>query len=397
MTQETETTTKRNLRADRLGKLPPYLFVEIDRKKRAAIDAGRDVIDFGVGDPDLPTPNFIVDRMADAVRDATTHRYAPSVGTAELRQGIARFFTGRYGVNLDPAAEVIVLLGAKEGIGHLPLAVVNPGDVVITPEPGYPVYISGAVFAGGQCHVMPLRAERRWLPDLSAIPSDVRRKAKLLWLNYPNNPTAAVATLSFFEEVVAFARKHDILVAQDAAYNDIYFDDAPPSILQIERAKDVAIEFHSLSKTFNMTGWRLAFAVGNPEVLTALAAIKSNLDSGAFAAIQQAGITALDGIRHPDLSDLTARYRRRRDLVVSGLRRAGWTVDTPSATLYVWAKCPDGFDSMTIASRLLEETDVVVIPGAGFGPAGEGFVRLALTVSEERTLEAMERIASVSW
>ena len=361
------------------------------------MDAGCDVIDFGVGDPDRPTPEFIVDHMREAVRDPRTHRYAPSVGTTALRGAIVEFFASRYDVDLDPAEEVVALIGAKEGIGHLPLAVIDPGDVVITPEPGYPVYVSGAVFAGAECHVIELREERDWLPDLSTIPPEVRRKAKLLWLNYPNNPTAAVAPLSFFEEAVAFAREHDMLIAQDAAYNEVYFDEPPPSILQVDGATEVAVEFHSLSKTFNMTGWRLAFAVGNREALSALAAVKSNLDSGAFTAIQDAGVVALQGIRSPAVKDLTALYRRRRDLVLTGLRTAGWSVDTPKATLYVWAKCPSGFDSMTVASRLLEEAEVVVIPGVGFGPAGEGYVRLALTVSEDRTREAMQRVARVSW
>ena len=398
------TTTTRSFRADRhgrlagrLGQLPPYLFVEIDRKKREAIEAGRDVIDFGVGDPDAATPGFIVDRMAEAIRDPANHRYAPSVGTAEFREAIAAFFARRYGVDLDPTGEVVALIGAKEGIGHLPLAVINPGDLVIVPEPGYPVYVSGAVFAGGTCHVAPLSASRNWLPDLDAITSEVRRRAKLLWLNYPNNPTGVVAPLSFFEEVVAFARENDLLIAQDAAYNEVYFGDPPPSILQVDGAKELAIEFHSLSKTFSMTGWRLAFAVGNAEVVSALASVKSHLDSGAFAAIQQAGIAALEGIRRPELEGLIAEYRRRRDAVVNGLRQAGWKIDVPDATLYVWARCPDGADSMTVAARLLDEANVVVIPGAGFGAAGEGYVRLALTVPEDRTLEAMERIARVSW
>ena len=391
------TEARPSFRADRLGQLPPYLFVEIDRRKREAIEAGRDVIDFGVGDPDQPTPAFIVDRMAEAIRDSENHRYAPSVGTAEFREAIAAFFDRRYGVELDPASEIIALIGAKEGIGHLPLAVINPGDLVIVPEPGYPVYVSGAVFAGGECHVIPLSAERNWQPDLNAIPEGVRQRAKILWLNYPNNPTGAVAPLSLFEEAVAFAKEHDILIAQDAAYNEVYFSDPPPSIFQVTGAKDVAIEFHSLSKTFSMTGWRLAFAVGNAEVLSALAAIKSNLDSGAFAAIQHAGIAALEGTRRPELEGLIAQYRRRRDAVVTGLRSAGWTIDVPDATLYVWAPCPGGLDSMTVATRLLDEANVVVIPGAGFGASGEGFVRLALTVSEDRTVEAMNRIAQVSW
>lgn len=384
-------------RAERLSQLPAYLFVEIDRKKQEALAAGRDVIDFGVGDPSHPTPAFIVDRMAEAIRDPANHRYALGVGMLELRRTVVDFFARRYGVSLDPDSEVVALLGSKEGIGHLPTAVVNPDDVVLTPEPGYPVYVSGTVFAGGTCHTMPLAERNGWLPVLENIPAEVRRRAKLMWLNYPNNPTAAIAPLSFFEEAVAFSRKHDILIAQDAPYCEIYFGSPPPSILQVEGAKDVAIEFHSFSKTFNMTGWRIAFAVGNREVLAALAKVKSNLDSGVFQAVQHAAVAALHGIDRPEVREQIEVYRRRRDVAVTGLREAGWPVTAPQATFYVWAKCPPGVDSMTATSRVLDEADVVVIPGAGFGPAGEGYVRLALTVPEQRTREAVSRIAKIAW
>ncbi len=383
--------------AERLSQLPPYLFVEIDRKKREAIRAGRDVIDFGVGDPDHPTPAFIVDAMAEAIRDPANHPYALGTGMLAFRQAAVDFMHQRYGVTLDPATEVVALLGSKEGIGHLGIAVVNPGDTVLIPEPGYPVYVAGTIFAGGICHTMPLREQSGWLPVLEEIPVEVRRRAKLLWLDYPNNPTGAVAPLSFFEEVVAFAREYDMLIAQDAPYCELYFGDPPPSILQVQGAKDVAIEFHSFSKTFNMTGWRLAFAVGNKDVLAALAKVKSNLDSGVFQAVQCAGIAALKGVGRPEIKRQMAMYRQRRDILVDGLRKAGWPVTPPEATFYVWAKCPAGRDSMTVATRVLDEADVVLIPGAGFGPCGEGFVRFALTVSEERTQEAVDRIARVSW
>ena len=383
--------------ADRLSQLPPYLFVEVDRKKREAIAAGRDVIDFGVGDPDHPTPGFILDRMAEAIRDPNNHKYALGVGSQAFREGVAAFFARRYGVTLDPAREVVALLGSKEGIGHLPVAVVNPGDTVLVPQPGYPVYVSGTVLAGGVCHIMPLREEHGWLPVLDDVPPDVRDRAKLMHLNYPNNPTGAVAPLSFFERAVAFAREHDILIAHDAPYAELYFDDPPPSILQVDGAKDVCIEFHSLSKTFNMTGWRVAFAVGNPEVLAALAKVKSNMDSGMFGAIQQAGVAALEGLDRPEIKQLMAGYRTRRDLLISGLREVGWPVTPPSATFYVWAKLPPGTDSRGAAARLLDEADVVVVPGAGMGPTGEGFVRFSLTMPEERTREAVARIARMSW
>ena len=301
------------------------------------------------------------------------------------------------GSPLDADKEVVALLGSKEGIGHLPIGVVNPGDVVLCPEPGYPVYISGTILAGGEPYSMPLREENGWLPALNEIPAEVCRRARLMHLNYPNNPTAATAPMSFFEEAVTFARKHDIILAQDAPYVELYFGDKPASILQVDGARDVAIEFHSFSKTFTMTGWRLAFAVGNPQVLAALAKVKSNLDSGVFMAVQQAGIAALRGIDRPEIRDQMETYRCRRDLLIGGLREAGWPVTSPEATFYVWAKCPNGADSMTVAARILDEADAVVVPGAGLGATGEGFVRFSLTVNEERTREALARIARITW
>jgi LL-diaminopimelate aminotransferase len=377
--------------------LPAYLFAEIDRKKRQAIEAGRDVIDFGVGDPDHPTPTFIVDAMAEAIRDPANHTYAFGIGSREFREAVVAFFARRYGVRLDPEREVLALLGSKEGIGHLPIAVVNPGDTVLIPEPGYPVYASGTIFAGGVCHTMPLRDEYGWLPVLEDIPPPVRRRAKLMHINYPNNPTGAVARLMFFEKVVAFAREHDILVGHDAPYAELYFGDPPPSILQVTGAKEVCIEFHSLSKTFNMTGWRIAFAVGNAEVLATLAKVKSNLDSGVFGAVQHAGAAALKGIDRPEIMNQMKAYRRRRDMLVAGLREAGWPVTPPQATFYVWAKLPPGNESMPAARRILDEADVVVVPGLGFGSTGEGFVRFSLCVSEERTGEAVARLARLAW
>ena len=384
-------------RADRLSRLPPYLFVEIDRKREQALASGRDVIDFGIGDPDGPTPAFIVDRMVEAVRDAGNHRYPLGRGMLEFRQAGADFLAHRFGIRLDPQTEIATVIGSKEGLGHLPLAVVDPGDIVLVPDPGYPVYAGGATFAGGVCHRFPLSARNGWLPVLEEIPLEVRAKAKLMFLNYPNNPTAACASFSLFEKVVDFAREHEILIAQDAAYSEVHFGDHPVSILQVEGAKDVCVEFHSLSKTFNMTGWRVGFVAGNADALDALVSVKDNVDSGVFDAIQCAGIEALRSNDHPDVRRQSDRYRCRRDILVSGLRNAGWEVAMPEATFYVWVKCPSGYGSMTVASRILEEANVVVIPGLGFGECGEGFVRFALTVSEDRVREAVRRIARLAW
>ncbi len=384
--------------AEKLTQLPPYLFVEIDQRKDDAIRAGRDVIDFGVGDPDTPTPQFIIDRMSQAIADPGSHTYAFGIGSEAFRQTIVTYFHKRFGVSLDPQSEVVVLLGSKEGIGHLPIGLIDPGDVVLVPEPGYPVYVSGTIFAGGTCRAMPLTEENHWLPDLAAISPEVARRAKILWLNYPNNPTGACAPRSFFEEAIAFAREYDILIAQDAPYCELYLgEEKPQSILEIDGARDVAVEFHSFSKTFNMTGWRLAFAVGNQDALRLLAKVKSNLDSGVFKAVQAAGMEALSGIDRPEIVELRAMYRRRLDVLANGLRDIGWPVTTPEATFYLWAKCPDGLDSREVCRRALDEADVVVIPGAGFGKTAERFVRFSLTQNEARTREAVERLAGLKW
>lgn len=389
--------TVTNRRAKRLEQLPPYLFIEIDRAKEEAIAAGRDVIDFGVGDPDLPTMRFIVDRMAEAIRDPKNHPYSLGRGTLAFRRAAAAFFQRRFGVELDPATEVLALLGSKEGIGHLPLAAVNPGDVVLTPEPGYPVYVCSAVFAGATCHVMPLEADNGFLPVLEDIPAHVRQAASLMWLNYPNNPTSACAPLSFCEEAVAFAREHGILIAQDAAYSELYFGPPSPSFLQVDGAKDVCVEFHSLSKTYNMTGWRIGFAVGGADTVSALAAVKGNLDSGVFGAVQEAACAALDNSDHVEVRAMLDIYRRRRDVLADGLTRLNWKANRPDATFYLWVPCPQGYDSMTTAKRILDEADVVVVPGVGFGRCGEGFVRFALAVDEGRIREALDRLGRIEW
>ena len=378
--------------AERLKHLPPYLFAEIDKKKREVRARGVDVIDLGIGDPDLPTPPHIIHALQKAAEDPANHRYPSYEGMLAYRQAVADWYAKRFNVRLDPEEEVLTLIGSKEGTAHIPLAFVNPGDVVLVPDPGYPVYAAGTWFAGGDVHWMPLRRENGFLPDLDAIPAEVARRAKLMYLNYPNNPTAAVATRDFFARVVAFARRHGILVCHDLMYSELKFDGfEPPSLLEVEGAREVGVEFHSLSKTYSMTGWRLGFCVGNRAAVAGLGAVKTNVDSGVFQAVQIAGIAALTGPQ-----DLAEQYRRtyqeRRDVVVSGLKQLGWEVDVPKGTFFVWAPVPGGLDSRSFATRLMEEAGVVVTPGVGFGPSGEGFYRIALTVEQARLAEAMERL-----
>jgi LL-diaminopimelate aminotransferase len=390
--------TMREVGSQRLNSLPPYLFAEIDRKKRAAKAAGRDIIDFGVGDPDRPTHAFIIERMNQAIRDPANHVYPFGGGSAAFRRCMAVYFERRYGVQLDAQREILALIGSKEGIGHLPLAVVNPGDVVLVPSPGYPVYYAGTVFAGGQPHIVPLTAETGWLPDFGRIPADVARRAVLMFINYPNNPTGATATLEFYARAVAFAQANNLLLAQDAAYNEMYLgQERPPSILQVPGAKDVAIEFHSASKTFNMTGWRIGFAVGNAAVLAALAAIKANFDSGVFGAVQDAACSAYEQIDRSELHEMRELYRFRATALCAGLQRAGFEARPPQATFYIWARVPAGYDSMRVCERLLDEANVVVVPGSGFGPTGEGYVRFALSVPNDRMQVAIERMGALQW
>ena len=378
--------------SDRLKALPPYLFAEIDRKKKAAIAAGRPVINLGVGDPDTPTPRFIIEAMQRAVEDPATHQYALDRGDARFRETIARWFQKRFGVRLDPATEILPAQGSKETLSHLPLAVMDPGDVGLSPDPGYPVYNSSIQFAGGTVVRFPITADRHYLPDLAAFDPKALGRAKIIYLNYPNNPTAAAAPLGFYEEAVAWARKHNILIAQDAAYSEVYFEEPPASILEVPGAKDVALEFHSCSKTFNMTGWRVGWVAGNAEAIASLVQIKSNMDNGVFGAIQRAGAAALEGYDRPEIHALRAMYRRRRDVLIRALETAGLEVNRPEATFYVWTTCPKGLDSTTFAARLLEEADIVATPGIGYGPHGEGYVRFALCVDEALLAEAAERI-----
>ena len=380
--------------AQRLSKLPPYLFAEIDRMKQEAIRRGMDIINLGVGDPDLPTPPHIVKRMQEASADPRHHQYPSYEGMLSFRQAVADWYGKRFGVALDPETEVLSLIGSKEGIGHLPLAFVDSGGIVLVPDPGYPVYQAGTVLADGIPYFMPLTRERAFLPDLEAIPSEVLKKARLLFLNYPNNPTAAVAPRAFFAEAVAFARKHQLILCHDAAYSEMAYDGyLPESILAVEGAKDVAIEYHSLSKTYNMTGWRIGFAVGCRKVLSGLGRIKTNLDSGVFQAVQEAAITALSGPQEC-IEAMRAVYRERRDALVDGLAALGFAVEKPKATFYVWISVPKGQTSASFASALLSDVGIVMTPGTGFGQHGEGYIRAALTVDVSRIKEAVERIAA---
>lgn len=383
--------------AERLHLIPPYLFKEIDEKKEQVRARGVDIIDLGVGDPDLPTPRFIVEKMMDAVQDPSTHRYPLYSGMNDFREAVARWYKRRFGVDLDPETEVLTLIGCKEGIAHLPLGVNNPEDVNIMTTPAYPVYRMGTLFAGANPFFAPLLRENNFLPDLGSgtISPLEARDAKLFYFNYPNNPTAAVADLDFFQKTLDFCREYEIVPVHDASYTELAFDGyRPPSFLELPGAKDVAIEFHSLSKTYNMTGWRLGMVVGNREVLAALGKIKSNIDSGAFNAIQLAGIAALDSDQSC-VAENCRIYQERRDTVVSGLKKLGYEVDAPKATFYVWLPAPRGFDSMGFTAHLLEQTGIVTVPGMGFGEPGEGYVRLALTVAKDRLEEALARLAKL--
>jgi LL-diaminopimelate aminotransferase len=380
--------------ADRLSKLPPYLFAEIDRLKQEAIRRGMDIINLGIGDPDLPTPAHIVRRLQEAAADPRHHQYPSYEGMPSFRKAAADWYSKRFGVTLDPETEVLSLIGSKEGIGHLPLAFVDPGDIVLVPDPGYPVYQAGTIFAGGSPYFMPLTRERGFLPDLHATPAEALQRAKILFLNYPNNPTAAVASGTFFTEAVAFARKHGLILCHDAAYSEIAFDGyLPESLLAAEGAKEVAIEYHSLSKTYNMTGWRIGFAVGCREILAGLGRIKTNLDSGVFQAVQEAGIAALCGPQDC-VEEMRAIYKRRRDALVDGLTALGFAVDRPRASFYVWIGVPKRHSSASFASALLSDLGIVMTPGTGFGRHGEGYIRAALTVEVSRIREAVERIAA---
>lgn len=379
--------------AQRVKNLPPYLFARIDEMKQNALAEGVDLIDLSIGDPDIPTPEHIVQSLQRAVEDPAHHRYPSSSGMLSFRKAAADWMERRFGVKLDPAKEVVSVIGSKEAVGHLPLAFVDPGDVVLVPTPGYPVYAIGTLFAGGESHFMPLLEENGYLPVLGDIPEDILTRARIMWLNYPNNPTSARATKEFFADAIALARKYDFIIAHDSAYSELYFDgEKPISFLEVEGARDVGIEIHSLSKTYNMTGWRIGFAVGNRDVIGALANIKSNLDSGVFEAVQEAAITAFE-TEESVLEKLRKTYEARRDALYDGLVDAGLSVNKPGATFYLWCRVPEGFDSSGFAAHLLDKAGVLATPGNGFGEPGEGYIRFALTVGVERIKEAAARIA----
>ena len=382
--------------AKRVQQLPPYLFVGISRIIAAKRAQGIDVVDFGIGDPDIPTPEPVLDALKSGSDTPANHRYPESEGLPEFRQAVTDWYGRRFGVELDPATEAINLIGAKEGIGHAALCFIDPGDIALVPDPAYPVYSIGTMFAGGESHYVPLLEKNAWLVDFQEISTEAAIKAKVLWLNYPNNPTGAVASVRFFQEAVEFAREFDLYLLHDACYTEVTYDGyVAPSILQVEGARDMSMEFHSLSKTANMTGWRVGMAVGNSEMVNALMRVKSNLDSGLSQAIQEMGIAALD-LPEEWIAANNAIYRQRRDKLVGGLQAIGLDPNTPDAGLYIWSPTPPGYTSAEFAELLLNELDMVVTPGTGYGPSGEGFIRLSLTTPDEKVDEGLRRLSGWS-
>ena len=373
--------------------LPPYLFVEITRNIAERKANGEDIVSFGIGDPDTPTPSHIIERLCQAAHDPVNHRYPESEGLPELRKAIARWYEKRFGVLLDPDKEVAPLIGSKEGVAHIAFCLIDPGDFALVPDPGYPVYTFGTTLAGGRVYYMALNERNNFLPEFNRVPRNVLERAKVLWLNYPNNPTGATANLEFFNGAIEFARKHKLCICHDGPYSEVAYDGyQPPSFLQADGAKEVGIEFHSLSKSFNMSGWRIGMAVGNAEVITALKTMKSNLDSGIPQAIQLAAIEALNGPQdcikeHNDI------YQRRRDLVVETLNKMGLQAKPSKASLYIWAKVPEGYTSVEFTNDLLDKVGVVVTPGTGYGRSGEGYVRLSLTMPDAVLIKGLSRMA----
>ncbi|MGB2799512.1 MAG: LL-diaminopimelate aminotransferase [Dehalococcoidia bacterium] len=380
--------------AKRIENLPPYLFVEISKKIAEKQKKGEDVISLAIGDPDIPTPPHVIERLCQEAHVPENQRYPESEGLPEFRRAIAGWYKNRFGVTLDPDTEVLPLIGAKDGVGHVALCFIDPGDIALVPDPAYPVYAIGTMFAGGSSYYLPLVEEHGFLPDLESIPSDIAQRAKMLWINYPNNPTAAVADLDFFERVVAFAKKYDIAVCHDGPYTEVTYDGyRPVSFMQVPGASDVGVEFHSLSKTYNMTGWRVGMVVGDARIIDALTRVKSNLDSGIPQAIQYAAIEALTGPQDC-IAEHNAIYQRRRDLLFNTLSEIGLKATLPRASLYIWARIPEGYTSIRFATDLLDEAGVVVTPGIGYGKCGEGYIRISLTVPDERLEEAVARLRS---
>jgi LL-diaminopimelate aminotransferase len=377
----------------RMEKLTPYLFVEINNKIAQKRAGGEEVISFAIGDPDIPTPEHIIKRLCQAAQDPANHRYPETAGLPELRQAIASWYKKRFDVSLDADSEVLSLIGSKEGIGHIALCFIDPGDVALVPDPAYPVYSVSTMLAGGEPYYMPLVGGKDYLPDLDAIPGDILEKAKLLWLSYPNNPTGAVAGIDFFSRVVQFARQHSLAVCHDGPYSEVFFDGYQPvSFMQADGAKDVGVEFHSLSKSYNMTGWRIGMAVGNAQMIDALRGVKSNLDSGVPQAIQYAAIEALSGPQEA-IEKHNAIYQRRRDLIIDVLKDIGLEAQPPKAGLYIWARVPEGYTSVEFADDLLEKVGVAVTPGIGYGGSGEGYVRFSLTIPDAALVKGLSRLA----
>ncbi|RLF31695.1 MAG: LL-diaminopimelate aminotransferase [Thermoplasmata archaeon] len=384
-------------KASRMNSIPPYLFAELDEKKRGLVNAGKDIIDLGIGDPDIPTPSHIIKKMAKACEKGENHRYPPYPGTLPFREAVAKWYKNRFDVELDPENEVLALIGSKDGIAHIPFVFIDSGDIALVPSPGYPVYHQSVAFAGGDSFFMILKKENHFLPDLGAIPSEVLSRAKMMFINYPNNPTSAIASLDFFNSVISFAKKHKVLVCHDAAYSEIYFDgNKPVSFLQADGAKDVGVEFHSFSKTYNMTGWRLGWVVGNREVIKALGLFKSHIDSGIFSAIQEAGIEALTGDQS-SVEVMRNIYQERRDILVKYLKDIGLDFEPCNATFYLWVQVPKGYSSTSFTSYLLEKAGIVVTPGSGLGEGGEGYIRISLTADKKRIEEAGKRLSSIKF
>lgn len=380
--------------SERIENIPPYLFAEIDRKVEAAKAKGLDIINLGIGDPDTPTPKDIVDKMHESINDPETHNYPPYQGTAPFRKACADWMKKRFGADINPDNEIIALIGSKEGIAHLFFAFVDKGDYTLVPDPAYPVYRNGTVLAGGTPYLMPINPANNYLPELDKIPEDIAKKSKLIFLNYPNNPTGAIANLGYFKEVVDFAEKYDLLICHDQAYCEMTFDGyVAPSFFQVEGAKKRCIEFFSHSKTYNMTGWRIGWAAGGAEPMKALGVIKNNIDSGVFKAIQRAGITALESDQ-AEIDKLNVMYKKRQSIMIEGLKELGWDVKPSAATFYLWLPVPEGMTSVEFAEMMLEKTNIIVPPGNGWGDNGEGFFRIALTVNEERMKEAIQRMKS---
>jgi len=381
--------------SQRLDKLPPYLFVEINRKIAEKKASGEDIISFAIGDPDMPTPRHIIEKLCSAAHDPANHRYPETSGLPELCRAIARWYKDRFGVTLDSNKEILPLVGSKEGVGHISFCLIDPGDIALVPDPGYPVYSMSTLLADGKPYFIPLTEKHNFLPDLESIPKKITNKAKVLWLNYPNNPTGAVADVAFFQKAVHFAEANNLAICHDAPYTEVSFDGyRPPSLMQIPEAREVGIEFHSLSKTYNMTGWRIGMAVGNSKMIDALFRFKSNIDTGIPQAIQQAAIEALTGLQD-SIASQNAIYQRRRDRLVEALNGIGLRARLPKASFYIWARVPDNYTSVEFTTELLDKANVAVTPGTGYGSAGEGYVRLSLTLPDDRLDEGISRL--IKW